>query len=70
MTKKELLTKVDEIKTMDINELKNFDTVLYNAVGLDSSIKNVLREAIDEREKTLTKNTFSPIVEHSEITLD
>ena len=69
MSNEELENKKDMISSLDGIDLDKFDIILNNAVGLDSTSKRELHDAVKKRRKQLL-DTFSVCVEHGEIDCD
>ena len=69
MSNEELENKKEMIASLDGIDLDKFDIILNNAVGLDSTSKRELHDAVKKRRKQLL-DTFSVRVEHGEIDSD
>ncbi len=69
MSNEELENKKEMISSLDGIDLDKFDIILNNAVGLGSTSKRELHDAVKQRRKQLL-DTFSVSVEHGEIDSD
>jgi len=66
MTKEQLFEHTEKIKMMSREQIDEFAATVHNALPLDTSVKNTLLDAIDERISKLN-NSFALEVEMSEL---
>ena len=66
MNTTQIKNQIERIKMMDHNQLTEFATSVYSAVGMSSEMFSAFKDAIDARYKAIA-NTFSSEVEPSEL---